>query len=118
MRLAFYTYSYTDRLKMSIPDCLQRVANTGYTGIDVSGTNGPSADPESFDSLRRKLTRVTAEKWKLRIEAVITHAQLTDTLVDPGRKPLELKGSVDLAADLGADVVTFHMGLERSTSVR
>ena len=110
MRLAFYTYSYTDRLNMSIPICLQRIAKTGYSGIDVSGTHGRSDDPRSFDTGRRKLTRQTAEEFKLKIEAVITHAQLTDTLVDPNRKPLDLKGSVDLATDLGAALVTFHMG--------
>ena len=54
--------------------------------------------------------RKTAEKLGLRIEAVITHAVLTDTLADAKRKPLDLKGSIDLAADLGATVVTFHMG--------
>lgn len=110
MRLSFYTYSYTDRLKMPIVPCLERIARTGYSGIDVSGTNGNSADPASFDVARRKLTRRTAEKLKLRLEAVITHAQLTDTLADPKQKPLDLVGSVDLAADLGASVVTFHMG--------
>jgi sugar phosphate isomerase/epimerase len=83
---------------------------TGYSGIDVSGTNGRSDDPKSFDADRRRQTRETAEKLKLRVEAIITHAQLTDTLVDKKRKPLDLKGSVDLAQDLGAPVVTFHMG--------
>lgn len=110
MRLSFYTYSYTDRLKMPIPKTLERIARTGYSGIDISGTNGPSADPRSFDAARRKLTRSTAERLKLRVEAVITHAQLTDTLADPKQKPLDLVGTVDLAADVGAEVVTFHMG--------
>jgi len=110
MRLSFYTYSYTDRLKMPIVPCLERIAKAGYSGIDVSGTNGNSVDPRSFDASRRKLTRRTAERLKLRIEAVITHAQLTDTLADPKQKTLDLVGTVDLAADLGATVVTFHMG--------
>ena len=110
MRLAFYTYSYTDRLKMKIPECLERISKTGYAGIDVSGTYGKSSDPNSFDQQRRSLTRKTAEKLGLTLEAVVTHAQLTDTLSDPNRRPLDLKGSVDLATDIGADVVTFHMG--------
>jgi sugar phosphate isomerase/epimerase len=46
----------------------------------------------------------------LAIEAAITHAQLTDSLADPKQTPLDLKGSIDLAADLGAPLVTFHMG--------
>ena len=85
MRLAFYTYSYTDRLKMPIATCLQRVARAGYSGIDVSGTFGRSEDPASFDAARRRAMRETAEKLGLRIEAVITHAPLTDTLA--GMKP-------------------------------
>lgn len=110
MRLAFYTYSYTDRLKMPIVSTLERIAKTGYAGIDVSGTFGPSANPNSFDEDRRRLMRSTAERLKLKIEAVITHAVLTDTLADPKQKQLDLQGSIDLAADLGAPVVTFHMG--------
>jgi len=110
VRLSFYTYSYTDKLNMPTADCLERIARTGYGGIDVSGTHGNSDDPKSFDAALRKLTRQTAERLKLRIEAVITHAQLTDTLADPKRTPLDLHGSIDLAVDLGAPVVTFHMG--------
>lgn len=110
MRLSFYTYSYTDRLKMPTVECLERIARTGYTGIDVSGTHGPSEDPKSFDAALRMLTRKTAERLNLRIEAVITHATVTDSLFDPAKKPLDLKGSVDLAVDLGAPVMTFHLG--------
>ncbi len=110
MRLGFYTYSYLDKLQMPVAECLQRIARTGYSGIDVSGTYGDSDDPKSVSSDRRRLLRMTAEKVGLRIEAVITHAQLTDTLVDPARETLDLHGSIDLAADLGAEVVTFHMG--------
>ena len=110
MRLSFYTYSYTDRLDMPIKLCLQRIAKAGYSGIDVSGTHGPSEDPGSFNEARRLLTRKTAEDLGLHIEAIITHAPLTDTLFDPNRKPLDLPGTIDLAQDLGAPVVTFHMG--------
>jgi len=110
MRLAFYTYSYTDRLQLPIPLCLERIARTGFSGIDVSGSHGNSEDPRSFDAARRRLTREMAEKFRLRVEAVVTHAELTSTLFDPKRKPLDLAGTVELAANIGADVVTFHMG--------
>jgi len=110
MRLGFYTYSYTDRERMPVGPCLERIARTGYSGIDVSGTDGPSADPKSVSPELRRLTRQTAERLGLRIEAVITHAQLADSLVDPMKKPLDLAGTVDLAVDLGSNVVTFHMG--------
>ncbi len=110
MRLGFYTYSYTDRLKLPVVDCLQRIARTGYSGIDVSGTNGPSVDPKSVTSELRRLTRQTAERLHLRIEAVITHHQLADAISGSKRGPLDLAGTVDLAVDLGAPLITFHMG--------
>ncbi len=110
MRLGFYTYSYTDRLRMPLGPCLQRVARAGYSGIDISGTDGPSSDPKSVTPELRRLTRRTVERLGLQIEAVITHAPLCDSLVDPQKKPLDLAGTVDLAFDVGAEVVTFHMG--------
>lgn len=110
MRLAFYTYSYTDRLEMPVEECLERIARAGYSGIDVSGTHGKSDDPASVGGDLRRLQRETAERLGLRIEGVITHAELTVSLFDPARTPLDLVGSVDLAAELGADLVTFHMG--------
>jgi sugar phosphate isomerase/epimerase len=108
MRLAFYTYSYTDRLDMPVVATLERIEQAGYDGIDVSGTHGNSADPKSFTPERRKLTRETCRRLSLSVEAVITHAELTTSLFSDA--PLDLKGTVDLAVDVGAPVVTFHMG--------
>jgi len=110
MRLGFYTYSYTDRLRMPVIACLERIARTGYSGIDVSGTDGPSNDPKSVSPDLRRLTRSTAERLGLRVEAVITHWQLTTSMVEPHKQPLDLAGTIDLAVELGSDVVTFHMG--------
>lgn len=110
MRLGFYTYSYTDRLRMPLETCLKRIARAGYSGIDISGTDGSSTDPRSVTPDLRRLTRRTAERLGLQIEAVITHAPLCDSLVDVDKAPLDLEGTVDLAVDVGADVVTFHMG--------
>jgi sugar phosphate isomerase/epimerase len=110
MRLGFYTYSYTDRLRMPVVDCLERIARIGYSGIDVSGTDGPSIDPKSVSPDLRRLTRKTAERLKLRIEAVITHYSLAVSLSEKSKGPLDLRGTVDTAVDLGAPVVTFHMG--------
>jgi len=108
MRLAFYTYSYTDRLDMAIEPALEKIAATGYDGIDISGTHGPSADPHSVTPKLRELTRATADRLGLRIEAIITHTALADSLFTD--EPLDLKGSLDLAADTGAPLVVFHMG--------
>ena len=108
MRLAFYTYSYTDRLDMPIEPALEKIAATGYDGIDISGTHGPSADPRSVTPELRQRTREIAARLGLTIEAIITHANLADSLFTEA--PLDLKGSVDLAVEVGAPVVVFHMG--------
>ncbi|HXG23808.1 MAG TPA: sugar phosphate isomerase/epimerase [Chthonomonadales bacterium] len=108
MRLAFYTYSYTDRLKLPVEECYAHIARTGYTGIDESGTYGPSEDPRSVTFERRMLIRDTARRFGLSIEAVVTHAELTTTLLR--QQPLDFMAAVDLAIDLGASLVTFHMG--------
>ena len=108
MKLAFYTYSYTDRQNMPVRECLARIAKTGYGGVDESGTFGKSDDPKSVTAERRKLIRETARVHRLSVEGVITHAELTRTLNT--ETPLDLKGSIDLAVDLGASLVTFHMG--------
>ena len=108
MRLAFYTYSYSDRLEMPIESVLERIAETGYDGVDISGTHGNSADPLSVTPELRQLTRGTAEHLGLEIEAIITHAGLADSLFTDA--PLDLKGSVDLAVEVGAPLVVFHMG--------
>ncbi|HEV8071745.1 MAG TPA: sugar phosphate isomerase/epimerase [Planctomycetaceae bacterium] len=110
MRLGFYTYSYTDRLRIPVETCLKQIARAGYSGIDISGTDGPSTNPKSVSPDLRRLTRRTAERLGLQVEAVITHAPLSDSLVDREKDPLDLEGTVDLAVDVGADVVTFHMG--------
>jgi sugar phosphate isomerase/epimerase len=108
MRLAFYTYSYTDKLNLSIPETFARIAKAGYCGIDESSTFGPHVNSDSVSPERRKLIRETARRHKLRVEAIITHAELTSSLF--GGEKLDLLAAVDLAAELGGDVVTFHLG--------
>lgn len=108
MKLAFYTYSYTDRLNLPVADCLAHIAQTGYAGIDESGTFGASEDPRSVTFVRRRLLRDTTQQYGLSVEAVVTHAELTTTLAR--KQPLDLMETVDLAADLGANVVIFHAG--------
>ena len=116
MRLAFYTYSYTDRLEMPLEPALEKIAATGYAGIDISGTHGKSADPGSVTPDLRKRTRETAARLNLTIEAIITHATLADSLFT--NTPLDLDGSVDLAADVGAPLVVFHMGGPKEDEAR
>lgn len=108
MRLVFYTYSYTDRLELPIPETFSRIAATGYCGIDESSTFGKHINSDSVTAERRKLIRAAAQKNKLRVEAIVTHAELTGSLF-AGEK-LDLPAAIDLAAELGGDVVTFHLG--------
>jgi len=108
MRLAFYTYSYTDRSKLPVSECFARIARAGYAGVDESSTFGEAINSDSVTLDRRKLIRDAARRHKLRIEAIVTHAELTATLGT--NQPLDLKAGIDLAADLSADVVTFHLG--------
>lgn len=108
MRLAFYTYSYTDRLKLPVGDCFARIAKAGYRGVDESSTFGAAINPDSVTGERRKLIRDAAREHNLRIEAIVTHAELTTGLGTD--KPLDLEASIDLAAELGGDVATFHLG--------
>lgn len=108
MRLVFYTYSYTDRLDLPIPDTLARIAQAGYCGIDESSTYGPHLNSDSVSAERRRLIRESAKRHQLRVEAIVSHGELTTSLF-AGEK-LDLLAAVDLAADLGGDVVTFHLG--------
>ena len=57
MRLSFYTYSYTDRLNLSIPECFARIARTGYAGVDESSTFGQAVNSDSVTPERRRAIR-------------------------------------------------------------
>jgi sugar phosphate isomerase/epimerase len=108
VRLAFYTYSYTDRLELPVPETLARIAKAGYCGIDESSTFGPHLNSDSVSLERRTLIRETALKHKLKVEAIVTHGELTRSLF--ADQKLDLISAVDLAAEMGGDVVTFHLG--------
>jgi sugar phosphate isomerase/epimerase len=108
MKLGFYTYSYVDRLKMEIEPVLEAVAAAGYDGIDVSATWHDDLDPALMPPAARDRYVKTANRLGLEIEAVITHLGLAQSLRQD--LPINLKGAVDVARDLGARVVTFHVG--------
>lgn len=108
MKLAFYTYSYIDRLGMEPADVLPLVAAAGYDGIDLSATWHADEDPALFPRARRQEIRALADDLGLSIEALVTHLPLADSLRD-GR-PINLPGAIELAIDLGASVITAHIG--------
>jgi len=108
MKLGFYTYSYIDRLKMDPVAVLEAVAAAGYEGVDVSATWLDGLDPALMPAAARDLYVRTAGRLGLEIEAVVTHLGLAQSLRDG--LPINLKGAVDVARDLGARIVTFHVG--------
>jgi sugar phosphate isomerase/epimerase len=108
MRLGFYTYSYIDRLGMEPREVIPRVAAAGYDCLDLSATWHEDEDPALFPRERRREIRALADDHGLTIEAVVTHLPMLNSLQD-GR-PINLSGAVDLANDLGAPVVTVHVG--------
>jgi sugar phosphate isomerase/epimerase len=112
MKLAFYTYSYIDRLGMEPADVIPRVAAAGYDAIDLSATWRSDEDPALFPPERRKEIRALVADHGLTIEALVTHLPMVNSLRE-GR-PINLPGAVELAAELGAPVVTVHIGSPRS----
>ncbi len=108
MRIAFYTYSYIDRLGMEPTAVIPRVAAAGYDSLDLSATWRADEDPGLFPAERRREVRRLTDDHGLAIEALVTHLPLLESLVR-GR-PLNLHGAVDLAVELRAPVVTVHIG--------
>jgi sugar phosphate isomerase/epimerase len=108
MKLGFYTYSYIDRLGMSIEPVLEKVAATGYDGLDISATWRADLDPALFPREARETFKRECERLGLRIEACVTHLPLVQAVWN--RQPINLPGAVDLAVELGAKVVTVHVG--------
>lgn len=108
MRTAFYTYSYIDRLGMEPAVVLPKVAQAGYGGFDLSATWRNDEDPGLFPAERRREIAKLANDLGLRCEALVTHLSLTESLRD-GR-PINLRGGLELAAELRCPIVTVHIG--------
>lgn len=108
MRIGFYTYSYIDRNGMEPADVIPRVAAAGYQALDISATWRLDEDPGLFPAERRREFRKLAADHGLTIEAAVTHLGMLDSLRD-GR-PINLPGAIDVAAEVGCPVVTFHIG--------
>jgi sugar phosphate isomerase/epimerase len=108
VRRAFYTYSYTDRLGLDIDRTLAEIARWGYEGIDESSTAGPHVNSSSVTPARRRAIRDAARRHGLRVEAIVSHAELSTSLFSS--EPLDLIAALDLAAELEGELVTFHLG--------
>ena len=108
MKLGFYTYSYIDRLKMEIEPVFAAIAAAGYDGVDVSATWQDDLDPALMPASARDRYVKTAARLGLEIAGVVTHLGLAQAL--RLGQPINLKGAVDVARDLGAKVATVHIG--------
>jgi sugar phosphate isomerase/epimerase len=108
MKLGFYTYSYVDRMEMEIEFVFEAVAKAGYHGVDISATWHEDLDPALMTSAVRDRYVAAASRFGLEIEAVVTHLGLVQALRQG--LPLNLKGAVDVAQDVGARIVTVHIG--------
>jgi len=108
VKLGFYTYSYIDRLQMEIESVFEAIAAAGYEGVDISATWRDDIDPALMSSSTRGRYVRAAERFGLEIEAVITHLGLVQALRQG--LPLNLRGAVDVARDVGARIVTVHIG--------
>lgn len=108
MKLGFYTYSYIDRLQMEIEPVLETVAAAGYDGIDISATWHDDLDPARMPASVRSRYVQAAQRSRLIIEAVVTHLGVVEAIHDG--VPLNLKGAVDVACDVGARIAAVHVG--------
>ena len=108
MKIGFYTFTYIDVMSMPYHEVLDSIAEAGYDGVDLSATKGRTTSPEDFPSAERSELRRYAESIGLEVGIAITHEHLTAT-IEQGR-PMDLKGFVDVALDLGADTLGVHVG--------
>jgi sugar phosphate isomerase/epimerase len=110
MALSFYvngpgSYAHVDPAR-SLPI----IAAGGFRAIDISASAGERVtDAGSFVRGERQRMRRLAESSSLSVAAVITHLGLATT-IDEGR-PLDLSSAIDVAVDVGAPVVAFHIGV-------
>lgn len=116
MKIGFYTFSYIDILSMPYRPVLDSIAEAGYHGVDLSATKGRTTSPEHFPPAERSELRRYAESLGLEVGIAITHEHLTTT-IEQGR-PMDLKGFVDVALDLGADSLGVHVGPARGSPRR
>lgn len=85
------------------------VAASGFTSIDVSASKGdrvPTSD--GFAKAERRRLRALADAAGLRIEAVVTHLGLADTI--RSGSILDISGAAEVAGDLGSSLVLVHVG--------
>jgi len=97
--------------KLPIPLAVERAAQVGAKGIQVYATNGEMA-PENMDTAKRRGFAALVQNHGLVISALC--GDLGHGFYDPESNRVNVEKSkriLDLAKELGTDVVTTHIGV-------
>ncbi len=100
-----------DSFRTDAEQAMKQAATLGLNGIQVYATEGNMA-PENMDSRRRKEFCRMAEGYGLKISALC--GDLGYGFFDPSRNDQGIQRSkriLELAKDLGTDIVTTHIGV-------
>ncbi len=97
--------------KLPIPAAVKKAAEVGARGIQVYATSGEMS-PENMDGAKRRAFAALVKENGLVISALC--GDLGQGFHDPQRNPANIEKSkriLDLAKELGTDVVTTHIGV-------
>ena len=100
-----------DSFRTDLVSAVKKAANLGAQGIQVYATSGEMA-PENMDAAKRREFAALVKEHGLVISALC--GDLGAGFHDPERNPANIEKSkriLDLAKELGTDVVTTHIGV-------
>lgn len=100
-----------DSFKLGIKEGIQKAKEVGASGIQIYATSGPMAPENLPPEKRRELVDMIASNG-LVVSALC--GDLGEGFADPKKKPRLIEKSkriMDLAKDLGTDIITTHIGV-------
>lgn len=100
-----------DSFRIDIKDAVKKAKEVGAEGIQVYATKGPMA-PENMDKNKRRKFVDLVKSNGLVISALC--GDMGGGFVDRGTNPQKIERSkriMDLAKDLGTDIITTHIGV-------
>lgn len=104
--------------RMSVDDAIRTVADLGYCGIELNMETAPHFEPHVLPTLSAARRCAIAEelaRCELRISSLSAHVDLCG--LEPQRQQIGhafVAGALELAADLGADIVHIYSGTSAS----
>jgi sugar phosphate isomerase/epimerase len=109
MQFSFYVNGPGSYAHLPPSRSLPIVAAAGFTAVDISASAGArTSDARAFGSKERQSFSRELESARLAVAAVVTHVGLATSLSE-GR-PLDLIEAIEIATDMGSNLVTFHLG--------